>query len=121
MVKMTAHSGDASSLDWHPILPAVVATGGASGAYVCVCCADGNHITSMSGATTSCLQRDSQRLYFVSWLYHSTLGHLQTGALKSGIWIVTCLSTRMIATWHTTRIPSPRKARTDPTKPIGPR
>lgn len=30
MVKMTAHSGDASTLDWHPTRPNVVATGGAS-------------------------------------------------------------------------------------------
>lgn len=28
-VKMTAHSGDASTLDWHPTRPNVVATGGA--------------------------------------------------------------------------------------------
>ena len=30
MVKMTAHSGDASTLDWHPTHPNVIATGGAS-------------------------------------------------------------------------------------------
>lgn len=30
MVKMTAHSGDATTLDWHPVRPNVLATGGAS-------------------------------------------------------------------------------------------
>ena len=29
LVKMTAHSGDATTLDWHPTRPYVVATGGA--------------------------------------------------------------------------------------------
>lgn len=29
VVKMTAHSGEATTLDWHPTQPSVVATGGA--------------------------------------------------------------------------------------------
>jgi WD40 repeat protein len=30
MIKMAAHSGDASTLDWHPVKPYILATGGAS-------------------------------------------------------------------------------------------
>jgi WD40 repeat protein len=30
IVKMTAHSGDATTLDWHPLRPNVIATGGAN-------------------------------------------------------------------------------------------
>lgn len=30
VVKIAAHSGDASTLDWHPTRPNVIATGGAS-------------------------------------------------------------------------------------------
>lgn len=30
LVKMTAHSGDATTLDWHPTVPGIIATGGAS-------------------------------------------------------------------------------------------
>jgi len=30
MLKMTAHSGDATTLDWHPLWPNVIATGGAT-------------------------------------------------------------------------------------------
>jgi WD40 repeat protein len=30
LVKMAAHSGDVTTLDWHPLQPNIVATGGAS-------------------------------------------------------------------------------------------
>lgn len=30
LVKMTAHSGDATTLDWHPLAPDILASGGAS-------------------------------------------------------------------------------------------
>jgi len=34
LVKIAAHDGDASSLDWHPTRPYVIATGGSSDKFV---------------------------------------------------------------------------------------
>lgn len=52
MVKMTAHSGDATTLDWHPLHSGIIATGGASDRSVKVWDLD-SYLNILDGGTTN--------------------------------------------------------------------